>query len=504
MISLLYKNEKEVASVLEPTLFTDLKIGKLLEYIFDNYSEADEVIDILKEVPFKDSLIYRQEVFNDVLNDKDNLLEGLYYELVDVVGRFQSLRGATENIKRKIFFIFYEYYYYVLLEDTKKTLLDINATSSCFKNIIKLIDETLASKETIKKREQITRIYNNIVSHLSFNLEYHDGAPYYQVTFEDKNNLEDKLTNIAKGLNVNFVKQPKSVAKHEINPYFLREISINDSKIYNELTNFYELNKNDSCDLTDLVKEAKYYLSIKTVFNRINKYGIPICKVEINDKNENEIIDAYDVSLMISNIQIVPNDYYANDNEFIQFVLGVNSGGKTCYLRSIAINYVFNSTVGFMFAKSAKIFPVRYIHTHFPNEENYALGEGRLRDEIKRLKVIKDTFSNECIAFLNETFSSTSEEKACVLTHELLDDIGDTKAKVMYVTHQYKIFEELHDARIGFYTPVVIEGENNIRTHKIKKVEKKLLSYVGDILNKYGLTKKQLLEKKASLGEKHE
>ena len=74
----------------------------------------------------------------------------------------------------------------------------------------------------------------------------------------------------------------------------------------------------------------------------------------------------------------------------------------------------------------------------------------------------------------------------------------------MYVTHQYKIFEELHDARIGFYTPVVIEGENNIRTHKIKKVEKKLLSYVGDILNKYGLTKKQLLEKKASLGEKHE
>ncbi|MBP5408073.1 MAG: hypothetical protein J6Y42_02935, partial [Bacilli bacterium] len=237
---------------------------------------------------------------------------------------------------------------------------------------------------------------------------------------------------------------------------------------------------------------------------RINKYGIPICKVEINDKNENEIIDAYDVSLMISNIQIVPNDYYANDNEYIQFVLGVNSGGKTCYLRSIAINYVFNSTVGFMFAKSAKIFPVRYIHTHFPNEENYALGEGRLRDEIKRLKVIKDTFSNECIAFLNETFSSTSEEKACVLTHELLDDIGDTKAKVMYVTHQYKIFEELHDARIGFYTPVVIEGENNIRTHKIKKVEKKLLSYVGDILNKYGLTKKQLLEKKASLGEKYE
>ena len=284
MISLLYINEKKVASELEPTVFTDLKIGKLLEYLFDNYSEADEVIEILKDIPEKDSLIYRQEVFNDILNDKENKLENLYYELVDVVGRYQSLRGATENIKRRIFHIFYVYYFYILLEDTKKVFLEINAESTCFKNIIKRIDEILTNKATLIKREKINRIYKNIVSHLSFNLEYHDGAPYYQVTFEEKNNLEDKLVNIAKGLNVNFVKQPKSAAKHEINPYFLREISINDSKIYSELQTFYEDNKNDVVDLTDLVKEAKYYLSLKTVFNRIHKYGIPICKVTINDK----------------------------------------------------------------------------------------------------------------------------------------------------------------------------------------------------------------------------
>ena len=504
MISLLYVNEKKVESKLEDSLFTDLKIGKLLEHIFDNYSEADEVIEILKEIPDKESLQYRQEVFNDILNDKNNKLETLYYELVDVVGRFSSLKGATENIKRKVFYIFYSYYYYVLLEDVKKTFLEINVASKCFKNIIKEIDSILEDETIITKREQITRIYENIVNHLFFNLEYHDGAPYYQVTFEDKENLEDKLINIAKGLNVNFVKQPKSVAKHEINPYFLREISLNDAKIYNELNNYYEANKNDCVDLTELVKEAKYYLSLKTIFNRVHNYGIPICKVNINDNNENTIIDAYDISLMISNIDIVPNDYYASDNEYIQFVLGVNSGGKTCYLRSVAINYVFFMTCGWMFSKSATLYPVKYIHTHFPNEENYAVGEGRLRDEIKRLDKIKSTFSSECIAFLNETFSSTSEEKACVLTHELLDSIGLSKAKVMYVTHQYKIFEELHDPRITFYTPVVIEGENNIRTHKIKKVEKKLLSYVGDILNKYGLTKKQLLEKKANKGDNNE
>ena len=153
-------------------------------------------------------------------------------------------------------------------------------------------------------------------------------------------------------------------------------------------------------------------------------------------------------------------------------------------------------TCGYLFAKSATIYPVKYICTHFPNEENYSFGEGRLRDEIKRLDVIKKTFGPESISFLNETFSSTSEERACVLTKELLDSIGTTQAKVMYVTHQYKIFEEIQDDRIGFYTPVVVEGKENIRTHKIKKVEKKLLSYVDDILFKHGLTKNQLLERR--------
>ena len=140
MISLLYLGDKLVASTLEPTLFTDLKIGKLLEYLFDNYSEADEVIDILKEIPEKDSLVYRQEVFSDILDDKENLLEELYYELVDVVGRYQSLRGATENIKRRIFFIFYEYYYYLFLEKTRKVFTELKVKSSCFNTIIKKID----------------------------------------------------------------------------------------------------------------------------------------------------------------------------------------------------------------------------------------------------------------------------------------------------------------------------------------------------------------------------
>ena len=50
---------------------------------------------------------------------------------------------------------------------------------------------------------------------------------------------------------------------------------------------------------------------------------------------------------------------------------------------------------------------------------------------------------------------------------------------------------------VVYLTPeVVLDGDKNVRTHKIVKVEKGLLSYAQDILVKYGLTKEDLLRRR--------
>lgn len=493
--SLLWKND-EAVSTLDDAVFNDLKITKFLENCFDNYSDVDEIQEIMKLIPSKESLLYRQGIFEDLLNDKEGLLDNLYYQLTDLVGRFISLREATENIKKRVFLIMYFYHFYEFLTITKDVLFKLNVKSKGLLDLITKIDNILADKEEKNLRNEVKIYYDYITSHFEFNLEFHEGAPYYKITFDKVVNLEDELLDIAKGLNIDLIKTPRQIMKKEVNPYFLYEISLKDKATYEKIASFYELNHHKVIDLSYLVSEFKYLLNLKTMFTQVNKDNIPFCKVEVNEENETIITDAYDVSLTVSKIDVIPNDFYIDGKENISFVLGVNSGGKTCYLRSVGANYVYFMTCGYMFAKRAKVYPVKYICTHFPNEENYSFGEGRLRDEIKRLDIIKSHFGPDCIAFLNETFSSTSEEKACTYTKQLLCDIGTTQAKVMYVTHQYKIFEEIHDSRIGFFTPVVVEGKSNIRTHKIKKVEKKLLSYVDDILYKHGLTKQQLLERK--------
>ena len=500
MKSLLWKEiDNELVkpvSVLEETVFTDLKITKLLENVFDNYSDVDEIVQTMKKIPDVESLKLRQGIFTDVLNDKDNKLDVLYYDLVDVVSRYISLKEAIEITKKKVFLVMYYHHYYLFLERVVKVLTDLGVKSEGLNELIEAINNKLSSNDAKDIRTTVDKFYDYIMAHFSFNVEFHDGAPYYKLTFEKRENLEDNLLDIVKGLKINLVKTPRQIVKHEINPYFLHEISLNDQKVYDEMGSFYEAHHQHVEDLSDFISEFKYYLYLKTVFLKMNEIGIPYTMGKIATDNVTKITDAYDISLTVSGITVIPNDFYVDGKENISFILGVNSGGKTCYLRSVATNYVYFMTCGYLFSKSAEIYPVKYICTHFPNEENYSFGEGRLRDEIKRLDVIKKTFGPESISFLNETFSSTSEERACVLTKELLESIGTTQAKVMYVTHQYKIFEEIQDERIGFYTPVVVEGKENIRTHKIKKVEKKLLSYVDDILYKHGLTKNQLLERR--------
>ena len=291
-------------------------------------------------------------------------------------------------------------------------------------------------------------------------------------------------------------KYPKAASRKEINLQFLKEIVLNNIDIYTPIKDIYENYKSlDYLDLKEVLSELRFYLNIKALFNHLKTKGVKICKANFSDNKETFIKNSYDITLTISNKEIIPNDFVINNKQNVIFLLGVNSGGKTCYLRSSSLSYLFALITGYSFSESALIHPVKYFYTHFPNEENYGVGEGRLRDEIRRIDAMKENFGEDTICFCNETFSSTSEEKACNLTFDLLNDLLSSNTKMLFVTHQYQVFEKIHNEKVVYLAPVVDEENNNKRTHKIKKVEKGLLSYANDILVKYGLSKKDLEER---------
>lgn len=500
MISLLWKNfegkyddEKntDIESVMNSKVFEDLRIRRILENTYEMYSDSDEVIEIMKRIPKKDTIIYRREIMDDFFSSNDDITK-VYYKLVDIVSRYNSIIYANERIKKRFLTVFYNYNLIKFFNYISNFIKDKEYKSECMLKLKDTIDKYL--DENINFISETNKLYEDLVSVLNLTCEYHDGAPYVTIDNLNKENLEDKLLNISNKLNINIDKELKITSRKEINAYFILEILKDKEALKNNLFSYYDTQTN-IIDLSKYVRELKFYVLIKLLFDSVTSLNVPKVKCKYNN-DFTSFKDVYDISLSTTKVKTIPNDFYISDDENVQFILGVNSGGKTCYIRSIGINYVLAMTTGYAFAKEANIMPMKYINTHFPNEENYKVGEGRLVDEINRLKEMESTFSRESISFLNETFSSTSEEKACNLTFDLLEKCEKTKAKVLFVTHQYKIFDEIHQNNIGFFTPVVTEGEENVRTYKIKKVEKKLLSYVNDILKKHGLTKEQLLKRK--------
>lgn len=501
MLSLLWKNfegllsdnnNQDLESIINDKVFDDLKLRRVLETIYDTYSESDEVIEVMSKIPNLDSIEMRREILDDFFSS-NNELEKLYYKLQDLVSRYEAILSATERIKKRYLLLFYYYNLFIFL-DYVSDFIEINKYKSDRLIAIKNeIDEYIGNNRAFI--EETNSLYDDLMNVLKLTVEYHDNAPYITIENEKVNNLEDNLLEIANLLGIKIEKPTRTLSRKEINAYYLLEIVNSNEKLRDRLFNYYDKNNDEIICLSKYVRELKYYVMIKLLFEKVCSYGVPKAKCHFNN-DKTTFKDIYDISLVTSKIETIPNDFIISDDENVQFILGVNSGGKTCYIRSVGINYILALTTGYVFGKEANVMIMKYINTHFPNEENYKVGDGRLVDEVNRLNTIEKTFCRNSISFLNETFSSTSESKACDLTFELLDKCKNSNAKVLFVTHQYKIFDELHDSKIGFYTPQVSEENGNKRTYKIKKVEKKLLSYVSDILIKHGLTKEELMKRK--------
>ena len=139
------------------------------------------------------------------------------------------------------------------------------------------------------------------------------------------------------------------------------------------------------------------------------------------------------------------------------------------------------------------------VHTHFPKDERFE-GSGRFADEQKRVDVILNACQNSeghgnSLILLNETYSTTNEEKATVCTSELARNLYKSGNLGLYITHQHGVDE----AVVPFLGVMVDELDKNRRTYRIERRRLKNRSFAADILAKYGITEEgltQLLKRK--------
>ena len=196
---------------------------------------------------------------------------------------------------------------------------------------------------------------------------------------------------------------------------------------------------------------------------------------------------------------------------------GMNAGGKTTILDSIALSYVFGRSFGFSFAKDAefsyfkRLFITKDISTDIKNGCSKFQAETICVDKL--LEVINNFKENEfCLLLSDELFSGTNPETSNILSVNILRHLyKKSNIITLFSTHNIKPTElpKEYDLIKNYVMDIDIEGNNinykykfinfydssdellkyskKIATNLIKKMHKNKLIKNGNIILDYDI-----------------
>lgn len=245
-------------------------------------------------------------------------------------------------------------------------------------------------------------------------------------------------------------------------------------------------------------REIQFYVSYIQFITKIKTKGLNFCYPEICEKKEDIYANnSFDIALALSELEsdnkVVCNDFHLTGQERIIIVSGPNQGGKTTFARMFGQLHYF-TRLGFPIpGNKAKIFLTDKIFTHFEKEESITTLQGKLLNELTRLKNIFSQISSDSVIIMNEIFTSTTLDDAIFLGTEILEKLISLDVYCVMVT----FIDEL--SRLG---PKVISMVSNIvpedptlRTFKIIREQADGLAYALSIAKKNRLTYDQIKER---------
>lgn len=171
--------------------------------------------------------------------------------------------------------------------------------------------------------------------------------------------------------------------------------------------------------------------------------------------------------------KVVPNDIeYTNDkNMFI--ITGPNNGGKTTYVKTVGLIQLMSQKGLFAPAESAELSFVDGIYTHFVTPEDITKGEGRYKNELRRIREIFERATPYSLVILDEPCGGTSHEEGERQSLALLDGFHRLSTATFFTTHMHRLAKEVDSGRFqaakNLYVECTYESKRINYTYKVKE-----------------------------------
>jgi DNA mismatch repair protein MutS len=162
---------------------------------------------------------------------------------------------------------------------------------------------------------------------------------------------------------------------------------------------------------------------------------------EFNDSND--IIIEQGQHPVVSNALkhgFVPNDTRLTDDQSLWIITGPNMGGKSTYLRQVALLSVMAQTGSFIPAQRAQLPLLDQIFTRIGASDNLAEGKSTFLIEMEETATICRRANEKSLVILDEVGRGTSTFDGLAIAHAVVEYIfRHVKARCLFATHYHEL-----------------------------------------------------------------
>ena len=198
--------------------------------------------------------------------------------------------------------------------------------------------------------------------------------------------------------------------------------------------------------------------------------------------------------------RFVLNDIYFDDKKRMFIITGPNMGGKSTYMRQLALIIVLSHMGCFVPAKKSIIGYVDGIFTRIGSSDNIALNQSTFMNEMLETSYIIKNATTNSLILLDEVGRGTSVFDGLSIAWATALTLYKTGSYTLFATHYFEMTKLKNILRCcdNLYTTARIHNENLFLMYKIKKgsVDQ---SYGIHVAKLAGLNKETILEAEKKL-----
>lgn len=480
-------NPKEPLPVNASDLVHDLELNTLLNamslgdgFLFDIVKEA-----ILTSIDDMDSILYRQEIMKDCLNNPAVIREIYQIPIKSKDREHRRWLGIFTHSPSGVLSssVSLMEMYVVLLKELKK-LADEH--SSRFKS------EGFERFFAMIKSELDDEYFATVEYHLK-QLKFREGV-LFSAELGKGNEGSNYALRLSNSKNKNWIKEVFS----KKTPVYSFTISERDDAGSRALGDLKDIAVNSAANalaqatehiesfFNMLQNELAFYVGCINLKEQLEKTGNPIAFPNPAAKNQRKhsFHGMYDVSLALTMKQeIVGNDINA-DGKNLAIITGANQGGKSTFLRSIGLAQLMMQAGMFVPAREFSANLCSGVFTHYRRKEDASMKSGKLDEELSRMSAIVDQIKPNSLMLFNESFAATNEREGSEIARQITSALLDRNIKVFFVTHMYELARVFFEKKM--MDAIFLRAERKSggrRTFKLLEGDPLPTSYGEDVFN---------------------